>query len=185
MEGTGGWLHFTPPSGIFLPRMRILLALGCTVLVLSCEPGLSPPPDVEPGFGGTVYFERATWPPADSLYNLWIFASQVYPLDSVKIFAGLFSTPPTIFLYPGFTASLPFFVDSLSYAFNLPAATYQYVGVLQQFRDEISVRSLRVVGVHGAGTNPSQPLEVRVDDFQFLQGVNIRVNFHKLPPQPF
>lgn len=165
--------------------MRMLIALGCTMLALSCEPGLSPPPDVEPGFGGTVYFERSTWPHPDSLNNLWIFASQIYPLDSVTIFSGLFSIPPAIFLHPGFTTSLPFFVDSLSYSFPLPPGNYRYIGVLQQFREEISIRSLRVVGIYGAGSSPQQPLEVRVNEFQFLQGIDIRVNFHNLPPQPF
>lgn len=165
--------------------MRIVAALACCFVLLSCGPGLTPPPDVEPGFSGTIHFEPSTWPPQDSLYSLWIVASQIYPLDSVKIFAGLFSTPPSIFVHPGFTASLPFFVDSVSYSFPLPPGTYRYVGVLQQFREEISIRSLRVVGLYGTETVPPQPVEVRVNDFEFVEGINMRVNFHKLPPQPF
>lgn len=165
--------------------MRLLVPLLCSILLYSCEPGLTPPPDVEPGFGGTVYFEKGTWPPQDSLYNLWIFASQMYPLDSAKIFEGLLSNPPSIYVYPSFTGNLPYYVDSVSYGFKLPPATYKYVGVIQRFREEINARSLRVVGLYGTSSNPPEPVQVVVGEYQFIPGINIRVNFHKPPPQPF
>lgn len=165
--------------------MRTVGLLLVAVLLLSCEPGLSPPPDIEPGCGGTIVFEKGTWPRADSLFNLWVFASQTYPLDSTKVFEGMFSNPPTIYLYPSIDQNLPFFVDSVSYAFPLPPASYRYIGVLQRFADQISVRSLRVVGVYGTKSDPPLPIPVVVTEFQFIRGININVNFHKLPPQPF
>jgi len=164
-------------------RRVALVAMAC--VALACEPGLTPPPDVEPGFGGVVRFERGTWPPRDSLVNLWIFASQIYPLDSAKIFAGLFSNPPSIYIYPSFTDNISLYVDSVTYAFKVPPATYRYVGVLQRFKDEITPRALRVVGVYVDRPNSMQPGEVHVRPYEFLRNIDINVNFHKLPLQPF
>jgi hypothetical protein len=165
--------------------MRKFLLLALASILLSCDHGLAPPPPVEPGFGGVVYFEKGTWPPIDSLVNLWVFASQVFPLDSEKVFVGLFSNPPTVYLYPAFDKNLPFFVDSVSYSFPLPPATYQYVGVIQRVMSEINIRGMKVVGMYGTNDVPSIPIPVIVNESDFTGGVNIRVNFHKPPTQPF
>lgn len=165
--------------------MKKLLLAAIVASSLSCDHGLEPPPIVEPGFGGTIYFEKGTWPVSDSLVNLWLFASQQYPLDSSKIFTGLFSNPPTIYLYPATDKNLPLFVDSVSYRFNLPPGTYKYVGVLQHAANDISVSSLRVVGLYGTNDLPPLPIPIIVSDFNFSSGIDIRVNFRKLPPQPF
>ncbi len=165
--------------------MKQLVFLALTILFLSCDHGLAPLPPVEPGFGGTIYFAKGTWPPADSLVNLWIFASQVFPLDSAKVFGGLFSNPPTIYLYPALDKSLPLFGDSVSYSFNLPPATYFYVGVLQRTANDINIRSMKVVGMYGTSGDPPLPIPVVVSDVDFLTGIDIRVNFRKPPPQPF
>ena len=159
------------------------------VFFLSCDHGLAPPSGVErnavTGLGGTLYFEKGTWPPVDSLFDLWVFASQIYPLDSTKVFQGLLSDPPTIYLYPAFDKDLPFFVDSVSYSFELPAATYKYVGVIQKIASELSVRSLKVVGMYGTNQTPPVPIEVVVKAGELTSGITFRVNFRKPPPQPF
>jgi hypothetical protein len=165
--------------------MKKLLLVAVAVLALSCDHGLEPPQATEPGFGGTIFFEKGTWPAPDSLVNLWLFASQQYPLDSTKIFTGLFSNPPTIYLYPATDKNLPFFVDSVSYRFNLPPGTFKYVGVLQHAANDISVSSLRVVGLYGTNDVPPLPIPIIVSEFNFTAGVNIKVNFRKPPPQPF
>ena len=165
--------------------MKSVSLLVIAVFFLSCDHGLAPPPSVEPGFGGTLYFEKGTWPSPDSLNSLWLFASQVYPLDSATVVAGLFSNPPTIYLYPSSDKSLPFNVDSVSYSFNLPVSTYKYVGVIQRFANDINVHSLRVVGMYGTNDTPPIPIPVIVNEGAFTTGINIRVNFRKPPPQPF
>jgi len=166
--------------------MRHVVAIAFILSVLSCEGGLAPPSVVEPGFGGTVAFAGETWPPPDSLFNLWIVASQDYPLDSVTIFTGIFSNPPRIYVYPSLDQNLqPFYVDSISYSFFLPPAEYKYIAVVQRFRNEINARALRVVGLYGANLTSQEPLPLTVRDFEFIPGINISVNFHKLPPQPF
>jgi hypothetical protein len=139
---------------------------------------------VQPGFGGVVYFEKNTWP-SDSLVNLWVFASQVYPLDSAKVFGGLFANPPTIYLYSAFDNILTSPVDSASYAFLLPPGTYKYVGVIQHLTSDVNLRSLRVVGMYGTNDVPPIPIPILVNEGNFMMGVDIKVNFRKPPPQPF
>ena len=95
-----GWLHLNPPITTLLPKMKILLTLVIAASLVSCDHGLEPPQRVEPGFGGTITFVKDSWPPQDSLVNLWVFASQIYPLDSSSVFTGLFANPPSIYLYP-------------------------------------------------------------------------------------
>jgi hypothetical protein len=163
--------------------MKVLFTITVVVFLASCDGGLAPPPLVEPGFGGTITFVRATWPPQDSLVNLWLVASQEYPLDSIRVFTGIFSNPPRIYIYPALDRNLDFFVDSLSYSFFLPPAEYKYIAVIQRFNNEINARALRVVGLYG--TSSQEPLPVTVRDFEFVTNVNIRVNFHQPPPQPF
>jgi hypothetical protein len=180
-----GQLHLSGAITTLRRRMKKFVLLALAALILSCDHGLAPPPPVEPGFGGTIYFEKGTWPALDSLVNLWVFASQVFPLDSEKIFQALLSDPPKIYLYPGIDKSLPLFVDSISFSFNLPPATYFYVGVLQRVASDIDVRNLKVVGVYGTSDVPPLPIPVVVSEGDFLAGVNIRVNFRKPPPQPF
>lgn len=163
---------------------RNLLLIGLLAALASCEDGLKPPPNVEAGFGGIITF--SFWPPRDSVKNLWLFASQLYPLDSVKIIQGLFSSPPSIFLYPAFDRSLPYSVDSVEYKFApLPAGRYRYIGVIQQFNDVLSVRSFRVVGVYQNPSDTTQPGEVEFREFEFVPGINLHVNFRQPPPQPF
>jgi hypothetical protein len=166
--------------------MKKLPIAAIVVLMLSCDHGLEPPPPVVPGFGGTVYFQKDTWPVADSLFSLWVFASEVYPLDSVKVIQGLlYSNPPTIFLYPSSDKNLPFFVDSVTYSFDLPPSTYKYVGVIQRFANDLNVHSLRVVGVYGTNDTPPIPIPVIVSSANFVTGIDIKVNFLKPPPAPF
>ena len=171
--------------GTFLRMMKNASILIVAFFLLSCDHGLAPPPSVEPGFGGIVYFEKGTWPSSDSLINLWVFASQVYPLDSVKVYQGLFSNPPTVFLLSVFAADIRPNTDSVSYSFQLPVATYKYVGVIQQIAVDLNIHNLRVVGLYGTTDVPPLPIPVIVNDGEFTSGITFKVNFRKPPPQPF
>lgn len=163
--------------------MKWLFLSLVVVLLVSCDGGLAPPPPFDPGFGGTIYFRN--WPPSDSLVNVWLFASQIYPLDSNKVFEGLFSTRK-IFLYPDFNKSLPFYVDSVRYSFRpLEPGIYRYIGIIQQFNPTISIRSFRVVGVYRNPNDTLQPGVIEVRDFSFVDNIHIRVDFRNPPPQPF
>jgi hypothetical protein len=182
-------LHLVDPiCTILVAVMKLFTIIILCLLFLSCDAGLAPPPPVELGFSGTVYFTPGSWP-KDSLYNLWIFASEIYPLDSAKVYSGLFSVPSTIFLYPSINKSFPLNeVDSIPYSFPLNSGTYEYVGVIQQVSPDLinlGIRVFRVVGFYKDSTNRSQPGTVQVNDNYQVKGVNINVDFRNPPPQPF
>ncbi len=168
---------------------KTLLAL-CAFVALSCDGGLSPTPPPKPGIRGTVYFAKGTWPGSpsspDSLFNLWVFASQQYPLDSALVLNGLFASPPTIFQYPSIATNLPMYVDSVRFDFELPVGLYKYIGVIQHIApDYSSIRSLRVVGYYYNPADTSSPLPATVQKDVVTTGIDITVNFHNPPPQPF
>lgn len=156
----------------------------CLVILISCEGGLTVPPDIEPGIVGLLT-APSSWPSqTDSVKTLWIFASQIYPLDSSKVVAGIFNSQ--ILLYPALDQSLPYGFTSLDYNFPLTPATYYYIGVLQRFGDNVvDPRSYRVVGVYENPQNPSEPGVITIREFQVLTGINIMINFVNPPPQPF
>lgn len=169
--------------------MKRLLPYFTLLLFLSCDHGLELPPLVEPGFGGTIHFVQATWPPAtsDSLQSLWLFASQIYPLDSSNVVAGLTSDPPRIYVYPSLTGNLPFFVDSVLYAIHVPPGLYRYIGVIQRYRPGslTDTKNYRIVGVFEDPATPGQARSLTVREYEFSSGVDVYVDFYHLPPQPF
>lgn len=173
----------------FHMSMKKWILVFCVVVWIGCEGGLSPMPAVKPGISGAVYFAKGSWPGTplspDSLSNLWIFASQVYPLDSSLVFKYLISNPPRIFLYPSIGSNLPFYVDTLAYVFNLPVGIYKYVGVIQHISPEFNIRTLRVVGVARDHADTAMPAQVQVIDGALSLGININVDFHNPPAQPF
>lgn len=165
---------------------RLSSALIIVIIFARCDGGLAPPIAEKPGFGGTVRFVQSSWPPADSIFGLWVFTSQSVPADSSAIFAGLFASPPTIYLYPGLTGSLTEVpVDSISYAIYPAPATYVYTGVIQQMTPNISAGALRVVGLYKKPLPGFVPDTLRVVASEFISGIDIDVDFTNPPPQPF
>jgi hypothetical protein len=168
--------------------MRPVLTILLPVLALvagSCDEGLAPPP-VQPGLRGSITVASSTsWPPADSVQGLWLFASLQYPLDSTKVITGVLMEPRTIFLYPSLAESLPYGVDSVAFRMDLAPGTYPYVGVIQQLRPELLVRNFRVVAMLEDPANPGQPLAVTVSPGRVVEGLRLRINFTSPPPQPF
>lgn len=165
--------------------MKPIAFLGLLFCFLACDGGLQPDVPIQPGFGGTIRFAQNSWPPIDSLVNLLVFASQIYPLDSTSVFAGLFAQPPQIFFYPSDRERVALNVDSSNFFFPLPPSTYKYVGILQHFNVSLNIRSFRVVGFYFDPKDPSQPLSVLVKEGQQVAGVNMFVDFRNPPPQPF
>jgi hypothetical protein len=170
--------------------MKHFIPILFCLLFSACDGGLAPPPPapIEFGFSGTVYFAPGSWPRADSLVSLWIFASKIYPLDSAKAYNGLLSYPQEIFVYPSMSSSLPFNVDSIQYSFRLSSGTYKYVGVIQQFNSDLAtygIRAFRVVGMYKDSINLSQPGSVVVNDTSQITGITMQVDFNHPPPQPF
>lgn len=148
-----------------------------------CEGGLTLPPRIQPGISGTLTVNGA-WPPQDSVQTLWIFASQIFPIDSAKVVSGILENK--ILLYPAIDKSLPYNFSTLSYNFPLPPATYYYFGVLQRFGPNlVDPKSYKVVGVYSDSLNPLLPATLEVRELEVLPGVNLTIDFYNLPPQPF
>jgi hypothetical protein len=179
-----------PMCNILLSVMKHITPILFCLLLSACDGGLEPPPPtpIEYGFSGTVYFAQSSWPRADSLVSIWIFASRIYPLDSAKAYNGLLSYPQEIFVYPSMSRSLPFNLDSIQYSFRLRTGTYKYVGVIQQFNSDMAtygIRAFRVVGLYKDSINLSQPGIVVVNDTSQITGIDMHVDFNHPPPQPF
>lgn len=164
-------------------KMKLPVLLSFVFLQLSCDGGLTLPPDVQPGIEGTITVS-GQWPPVDSVESLLLFASQVFPLDSSKVVAGIIDG--RISIYPSLTGSLPRNFSSQQFSMPLPPGTYLYVGLLQRHGDIIvNAESYTVVGVLRDDVNPMNPRTVIVRDFEVISGLTIQVDFYNLPPQPF
>jgi len=165
--------------------MKLIAFVSLLFCFLACDGGLPSDVTIQPGFGGTIRFVQNSWPPIDSLVNLWVFASKIYPLDSASVFAGLFIEPFQIFRYPTDRERIALNVDSVTYFFPLAPAIYKYVCVVQHMNNSLDIRSVRVVGFYPDPVNPTQPLSVLVKDGQLVAGINMNVDFRNPPPQPF
>jgi hypothetical protein len=141
-----------------------------------CDQGLAPIVKHR-GISGTVYFMN--WLPIDSLRDLRVVAFKDAP--SGNIVSDISSGRAE------YTSQLqPFFIDSISYRLQfatLPAGKISYIAVAQQYGPN-SMKDWRVVGVFYADNDTTKPGTVNIPQDSFVDGVNIFVNFHNIPPQP-
>jgi hypothetical protein len=152
------------------------------VLIIACDGGLAPP-DRQPGISGEIHY-TGVWPPSDSLYGLWLFASTTYPLDSAGVITGVL-IERTILVYPSLSETLAYNVTSTAFEFTLPPGTYRYVGVIHQFRPELAVENFQVVGFIPEDGSVTVPREFVIGPSDHTGGLTLVVDFHDLPPQPF
>ena len=164
--------------------MRLLFLILLAVVSIGCNTGLEPP-SPDPGIGGVVRFAPGSWPVQDSLQGLWVFASRQYPLDSARVVEGVLVEPRFIYLYPSLSESLPMYVDMVQFNFALEPGVYPYIGVIQQLRTELLVSNFRVVSVLAVPGTDTLPRSIVVHDGEFISGLDLNVDFHNPPPQPF
>ncbi len=170
------------------PLRGILFLIFAIGFFYQCDKGLSPiekppPPTVEDsitGISGTIYFTN--WPPPDSLFELRIVVFKKFPPENliVEILTG------EAFIYPTAledTVSLPFYVDSLQYAFELEPRTYEYLVVAQRYGPNRAL-DWRAVGQYDTDED-SLPSPFTVIDSVLLKNINVYVDFKHLPIQPF
>lgn len=161
---------------------KVLISL-LFVLFLSCDGGLTLPSDIKTGFGGVVTFV-GKWPPPDSLKDLRIIASPIYPIDTTKTNLIVLVLDGTIQVHPPLgESSLPLNVSVHNYRFELPAGNYKYVAVFQQYA--VSLLAWRPLGVFTGGREGFQPEPIALRESEFLTGIDVTVNFNNLPPLPF
>lgn len=163
--------------------MRIFFA-AILLSLLACNNGLEPPPIREPGIYGVIEYDQASWPTADSLHGLWLFAANEYPLDSAGVIAGVL-VDRTILIYPSLSEPLPYYVPTTEFSFALPPGTYRYVGIIQQFGTALVVSNFRVVGFLESPAGDGQPQAITIVRDERFEGLLITVDFQNPPPQPF
>ena len=153
-------------------------------VLLSCDKGLSPvtvqPPGT--GIGGTIHYV-SSWPPRDSIYELWVAAIPKLPEDSSEnsfvqdYFNGTIKLSDTLSRFDDSGSVRAFKIVGMS------PQTYDYVGVIQQYGP--SYTDLRVIGIYGYSTTHPFPSPVTVTEGASTDGLEIVVDFKNIPPQPF
>lgn len=151
------------------------------LFVIGCDKGIAPNPNAKTGFSGKIFFTDA---PADTIFDLRVVAVPYYPIDTVvndliaKILDGSIPFTPS---------SLPLNVDSgfvANYELDVPAKKYDYVAVVQRYGGNY-FHDWRVLSFYGFDSTSSVPKSVVVHDGEFLSNIDMKVDFHYLPPQPF
>jgi hypothetical protein len=161
-----------------LPRL-----LGLALFLFhGCDKGLVPtePPPGPGALSGLITY--ASWPPPDSLFDLRIVAFRDFPPEGIvsSVLGGEAAVYPPI----GDTALVPFFVDSLRYAFDLPSGRYEYLAVAQQYGPNLFT-DWRPVGQYDLDTNLAVPTPIDVPPGDTLRNIIIHVDFANPPPAPF
>lgn len=167
---------------------KFILIIIVFLILSGCDKGLTPPiPEkVDQGISGTIYY-RGNFP--DSLKEHRLIAAKMYRKyrsineilnliltgsDSIQIFPSIASPP------------LPLQkIDSLRYRFSLPPSVYKYIAVVQTTGELLDSTRWRIVGVYGKMDGTFQPDSVEVKIGEFIENVNINVDYNNLPPQPF
>lgn len=163
--------------------MKRISSIILLISLVSCDPGLTLPEGSKPGISGTITFQ-GPWPPADSLHDLRIIASPIFPIDTAKTNLMFLVLQGVIQVYPALAESgLPFNVTSITYEFPLPRGEYKYVAVFQQFSS--SLVAWRPVGVYTAGKTGFNPVSITIDGSEMIRDISINVDFRNLPPLPF
>jgi hypothetical protein len=153
-------------------------------MVTACDHGLVPPPEepelMKPGFGGAIWYS-GKWPPSDSLKDLRIVAFRDFPPKDIvsEVLSGNAEVYP-----PLGSSSLPFGVDSTNYSFFVPAGTYEYIAVAQQYGPNVFA-DWKAVGVYTMDPYSATPATVVVPSGPFVWGIDLIVDFDHPPPQPF
>ena len=152
------------------------------LFLMGCDHGLEPPKEyLRTAIRGVITYNN--WPPVDSLRDLRLVAFKDYP--PTDIFNEVTSRQAIVFP-PLLGGGLPVNVDNFTYTMDLPAGNYAYLVVAQQYGINITA-DWRAVGQYdttGTGLD-SIPTAITVSENQILDSINIKVDFHNLPYQPF
>jgi hypothetical protein len=159
----------------------ILVFCLLALFVSGCDEGIAPEEKVTivktKGIGGTIYF--ANWPPQDSVRDLRLVAFFSYPPGDIvdDVLNGR----------ARYTDKLePYGADSISYLLDMTTIyidTLKFIAVGQQYGPNIQT-DWRLVGVYFSGGDSSLPGIVVMHQDSVINGVNISVDFNKLPPLP-
>ncbi|KAF0150325.1 MAG: hypothetical protein FD143_2619 [Ignavibacteria bacterium] len=160
----------------------VILILGLTILIVSCDKGIEPVDGLS-AFSGKITFNGA-WPQEIKRTHLVVFRE---PIKSVNDFSA---------------SNLSFVLDSIPYGakefnynsgemqfnplFSIKPGSHKYVVVAQSKTPELTLNRIdwTVVGVYSELGNPAKPKPLIINTGKTTTGVDITVNFQSLPPQP-
>ena len=160
----------------------IILTLILIAIFHSCDHGLKPTDsesDQKSGISGYISYQN--WPPADSLKDLRLVIFKKFPPDNIlgEVISG------NAIVYPGLNESnLLFYTDTTNFIVELEPGIYEYVVIAQQYGPNINSDWL-AVGQYDTVITDRLPTKITAKPGQILQNINIHVDFHNLPIQPF
>ncbi len=163
---------------VFMKKIVFSLFILC-VLAVGCDKGLSPITEVT-GISGTISFEN--WPPPDSLLDLRIVAFRQFPPQNIV--TDILSQQAITYPALGDSTRIPRNIQNFDFQFTLPPDTFRYVVVAQQYGPNILTDWL-AAGQYVINPADSLPSTVIIKQGRLLKDVNINVDFHHLPIQPF
>ncbi len=149
--------------------------LVLSILFLSCDKGLEPPPPSSLAtISGTITYV-GTFPPCDSVVLLAVvLATPPEPYTELQLFVGL----NTEFFYSELDKCT--FRDT-TFSFTVKAGRYNYLGVAHNYDNPL--KDWQVVGFAHTASDSARVFDLKGGDN--ITGVNIRVRFDSLPRQPF
>ena len=156
----------------------IVIAL---LLHIGCDEGLKPATSTATGsFAGVVSFTN--WQAADTIYDIRVVAFRNFPPADVvnEVLSGNAAVYPPL----GGPALVSSPVDSLAYSVVVPATTYRYIVVAQQYGPDIMAH-WKPVGQYDLDSNLAIPSSIVVGPNATTFGVDINVDFAHPPPSPF
>ncbi|MDP2209459.1 MAG: hypothetical protein Q8K98_11930 [Bacteroidota bacterium] len=156
--------------------------------IISCDHGLAPPPKekIEQGISGTIYY-RGAFP--DSLKEHRLFAAKMdRKFRSMnEIMTLILSGSDSIQIYPSILQS-PLSLtkeDSIKFRFVLPPALYKYLAVAQTTGAIFDSSQWKIVGVYSLDSINWVPRPILIGSGEFVDSINITVDYNNPPPQPF
>jgi hypothetical protein len=146
----------------------------------ACDHGLGPTTEIT-GMAGSISY--LNWPTPDSLLDLRLVVFKNYPPENILLTV----LTDTAFVYPGLEVpapGLPLCVDMTAFEMKIDPGTYDYVVVAQRFGPEVTA-DWQAVGQYDTTLSDSLPTSITITRGELLKEINIVVDFHQLPPQPF
>ena len=167
---------------LFTVFVSFTLITGC-----DSENGIAPKPveNQEFGFGGNIVF-YGVWPDSIKRIILVVFKDPlINPDDFVITNIGYLSFELPLGVQAYQYSSLDSAIIALT-PFATPPSIYNYVAVVQQSTEELSLsrRDWFVTGIYYANGNLTMPGTLSIPNDSYVDNINIYCDFEKPPPQP-
>jgi hypothetical protein len=154
-----------------------------SVLILSCDKGLSPDlAEEDTGFGGTVTF-IGEWNPDINETHVVVFKDPLLSVDDFNVFNLSFVSESI----PNGSVSYKYSTnDENALISTIEPGNISYVAVAQSLKDTITLNreDWIVVGLYHSENDTSNPGNLFLEKGGFIGGIDINCDFSNPPPQP-